>query len=65
MPGSRSEHPDRTSTPSEPLHGGSSPTFIERPVLTCQAIDEVAGCEVFLKCENLQKVGAFKARGGE
>lgn len=33
------------------------------PVMTCQSIDEEAGCQVFFKCENFQKVGAFKARG--
>ena len=33
------------------------------PVLTSRAIDESLGCRVFFKCENLQKVGAFKARG--
>lgn len=33
------------------------------PVMTCQSIDEEAGCYVFFKCENFQKVGAFKARG--
>lgn len=33
------------------------------PVMTCQAIDRLAGCQVFFKCENLQKVGAFKFRG--
>lgn len=33
------------------------------PVTTCQQLDEVAGREVFIKCENLQKVGAFKYRG--
>ena len=39
-------------------------TFVHRtPVARCHAIDERAGCEVHLKCENLQKVGAFKARG--
>lgn len=32
-------------------------------VLTSASIDEEAGCEVFFKCENFQKVGAFKARG--
>lgn len=34
------------------------------PVLTSDAINELAGCHVFFKCENLQKIGAFKARGG-
>lgn len=33
------------------------------PVLTCQAIDEMAGRKLFFKCENFQKVGAFKFRG--
>ena len=33
------------------------------PVARCRAIDAASGCEVHLKCENLQKVGAFKARG--
>jgi len=33
------------------------------PVMTSQSINERAGCNVFFKCENFQKVGAFKARG--
>jgi threonine dehydratase len=33
------------------------------PVLTCASLDEKVGAQVFLKCENLQKVGAFKFRG--
>lgn len=33
------------------------------PVLTSQWLDELAGASLFFKCENLQKVGAFKARG--
>ena len=33
------------------------------PVMTCGALDERAGRSLFLKCENLQKVGAFKFRG--
>jgi len=33
------------------------------PVLTSKSIDEIAGCSIFFKCENLQNVGAFKARG--
>jgi threonine dehydratase len=38
--------------------------YIHRtPVLTCSAIDELAGCSIYFKCENFQKVGAFKARG--
>jgi threonine dehydratase len=34
------------------------------PVLTSNSINELAGCEIFFKCENFQKIGAFKARGG-
>ena len=38
--------------------------FIHRtPVLTCNALDRISGAELFFKCENLQKVGAFKYRG--
>jgi threonine dehydratase len=33
------------------------------PVLTCSSLDSMAGAELFFKCENLQKVGAFKFRG--
>ena len=32
-------------------------------VLTCRSLDEVVGARVFFKCENFQKVGAFKFRG--
>ncbi len=35
----------------------------QTPTLTCQSIDNLAGSEIFFKCENLQKVGAFKFRG--
>ncbi|KIH60406.1 pyridoxal-phosphate dependent protein [Ancylostoma duodenale] len=33
------------------------------PVITCRSVDKVAGCNVFMKCEHLQKTGSFKARG--
>ena len=33
------------------------------PVLTCISLDQKVGAQVFMKCENLQKVGAFKFRG--
>jgi threonine dehydratase len=33
------------------------------PVLSSQSIDRIVGAELFFKCENLQKVGAFKFRG--
>ena len=38
--------------------------YIHRtPVLTCTALNDLCGAELFFKCENLQKVGAFKIRG--
>mgnify|MGYP003408418577 CR=1 FL=1 len=33
------------------------------PVLRSQSLDDIAGCALFFKCENLQRVGAFKFRG--
>ena len=33
------------------------------PVLTSHAIDDAAGASLFFKCENFQRVGAFKFRG--
>jgi threonine dehydratase len=33
------------------------------PVLTCTSLDQQVGAHIFLKCENFQKVGAFKFRG--
>ncbi len=38
--------------------------YIHRtPVLTCQTLDHMAGASLFFKCENFQKMGAFKMRG--
>ena len=33
------------------------------PIMTCEALDRLAGARLFFKCENLQKAGAFKSRG--
>jgi len=33
------------------------------PVLTSRSLNELTGARLFFKCENLQKVGAFKFRG--
>lgn len=33
------------------------------PVFTCNKLNQLVGSELFFKCENFQKVGAFKARG--
>ena len=33
------------------------------PVLTSSSLNQIAGAEIFFKCENLQKTGSFKIRG--
>ncbi len=33
------------------------------PILTSQSINEISGARIFFKCENFQKIGAFKMRG--
>ncbi|RSM59186.1 pyridoxal-5'-phosphate-dependent protein [Amycolatopsis sp. WAC 01376] len=33
------------------------------PVVRSRTLDDLVGAEVFIKCENLQRVGAFKFRG--
>ncbi|WP_430814616.1 pyridoxal-phosphate dependent enzyme [Carboxylicivirga sp. RSCT41] len=35
----------------------------QTPVLTSQSINDICDTELYFKCENLQKVGAFKYRG--
>jgi threonine dehydratase len=47
----------------EATHEAIQPLIHRTPVLTCSAIDERAGASLFFKCENFQKVGAFKMRG--
>jgi threonine dehydratase len=38
--------------------------FIHKtPVLTCAQLDNISGAQLFFKCENFQKIGAFKMRG--
>lgn len=44
-------------------HDRIKPFTHRTPVLTSEAINRMTGAEVFFKCENFQKVGAFKARG--
>lgn len=40
-----------------------SPYIHRTPVLTSRQLNLIFGCELFFKCENFQKVGAFKFRG--
>ena len=44
-------------------HDRIKPYIHETPVLTSRFINELAGAELFFKCENLQKAAAFKVRG--
>jgi len=37
--------------------------IVRTPVMTSSTINKMTGCDVFFKCENFQKVGAFKFRG--
>lgn len=36
---------------------------LKTPVFTSTTLDQMSGAKVFLKCENMQRVGAFKFRG--
>ncbi len=47
----------------EAAHERIKPFIHHTPVLTSQSLNDIAGCDVYFKCENFQKVGAFKARG--
>ncbi len=40
-----------------------APVAHRTPVLTSHTLDERVGAQVFLKCENFQRMGAFKFRG--
>ena len=44
-------------------HARIAPYIHRTPVLSSRSLDEAAGARLFFKCENLQKVAAFKARG--
>jgi threonine dehydratase len=33
------------------------------PVMTSRTLDRIVGAEIYFKCENLQRIGAFKFRG--
>jgi threonine dehydratase len=44
-------------------HQRITPYIHHTPVMHSQSMDALAGATLFFKCENFQKVGAFKARG--
>ena len=45
------------------LHKKIQPYIHRTPVLSSQQLNAIAGAQVFFKCENFQKMGAFKMRG--
>ncbi len=44
-------------------HQRITPYIHRTPVLTSRTLDDVVGAQLFFKCENFQKSGAFKVRG--
>ncbi|MCX7909708.1 MAG: threonine/serine dehydratase [Ignavibacteria bacterium] len=44
-------------------HKRIQPYIHRTPIITSKSLNSIAGCNLFFKCENFQKVGAFKARG--
>ena len=43
--------------------GRIAPHVQRTPVLTCRSLDAAVGATLYFKCENFQRIGAFKARG--
>lgn len=58
----RKQHNITRETISD-AHDRIRPYVVRTPVISSSFINDLAGCEVFFKCENLQHIGAFKARG--
>ncbi len=44
-------------------HQRINPYIHNTPILSSQLINKIAGANIFFKCENFQKMGAFKMRG--
>lgn len=47
----------------EAAHARIKPYIHETPILTSEYFNALTGAELFFKCENFQKAGAFKVRG--
>jgi threonine dehydratase len=41
-----------------------APYIHNTPIMTCKSINALYGLDLYFKCENFQKIGAFKIRGG-
>lgn len=48
----------------EEAHERIKPFIHRTPILTSESLNQISGAELYFKCENFQKIGAFKARGG-
>ena len=44
-------------------HSRVKPYIKQTPVIISDELNNLLGCSLFFKCENLQEVGAFKSRG--
>ncbi len=53
-----------TQSVVEAAHERITPYIHRTPILTNRTLNEISGAEIYFKCENFQKIGAFKARGG-
>lgn len=56
-------HPYPSFQEIEQAHVRIRPFVHRTPILTSQSISAIAGADLHFKCENFQKVGAFKFRG--
>ncbi len=67
MSGKRKRLPKLKNVPVlddiERVHSIIKEYIHDTPVLTSNSLNELLGCEIYFKCENLQKIGAFKMRG--
>lgn len=45
------------------VHENIAPYIHKTPVVTSKLLDQMSGAELFFKCENFQRMGAFKMRG--
>ncbi len=52
-----------TSSDLAEVHTRILPYIHRTPVLTSKLLNEISGAEIYFKCENFQRMGAFKMRG--
>ncbi|MFN3592445.1 MAG: pyridoxal-phosphate dependent enzyme, partial [Thermaurantiacus sp.] len=55
--------PFPTCADVEAAHRRVAPHIRRTPILTSEDLDALAGARLLFKCENFQRIGAFKARG--